>query len=133
MATSREPDLPSTLPDAKGWVSDPATENLASLPPELPGPAPAAVPALPPIRPPLRGEARVMSDAELLEQRIEFLPAGRCCAGCRHLGEPIRIVDRHGAPRYRRQCPHCAAGFTAPDWPACGHYDGRSPRSRAMC
>src|SRR5439155_6426653 len=76
MATRREPESESRVPDPGLEVSGPTDADVPAPLLEAPAPVPGVLPVLPPLRPPLRGETRVMSDAELLERRIEHLPAG---------------------------------------------------------
>jgi hypothetical protein len=76
---------------------------------------------------PRRWNRRVVTDEQLLDERVEHLPPTPVCADCGHLGEPIRITDLRGARHFRRACPCCRLGFTAPDWPICPHYEKRTP------
>jgi hypothetical protein len=74
----------------------------------------------------LRCPQRLFTDDQLLEDRVEYRAPGLTCAGCRHLGELIRVTELRGARRYRRSCPHRSGGFTDPGWPACAQYERRN-------
>jgi hypothetical protein len=104
------------FPPPAAAPADPAFAAPADLP--VP-PAGAASRRDHPIRPPIRAESRVMTDEQLLEQRVEYRPTGPSCADCRHLGDPIRVIDAYHACCWRRRCPHRRHHFTATDWPAC--------------
>jgi hypothetical protein len=93
--------------------------------PEGSGPVDRSSTAAPGRRLKRRWRKRVLTDEQLLEDRVEHLPAGPTCAGCRHMGEPVRVTDAHGARRLRRACPFRASGATDPAWPACEAYEGK--------
>jgi hypothetical protein len=76
---------------------------------------------------PRRWNRRVLSNDQFLDERVEHRPLSPTCAGCAHLGEPLRITDAHGARRFRRACPCDPLGFTDPDWPVCADYQERTP------
>jgi hypothetical protein len=123
--------------DAAGPIQNPKSKIAGKVkgdPPWTPpGPSPIRNPKSKiqnqPRRVPLRRRwnRRVLTDAQFLDERVEHRPLSPTCAGCAHLGEPIRTTDVRGARRFRRACPCQSLGFTDPDWPVCAHYQERAP------
>src|SRR5436309_251906 len=72
--------------------------------------------------------SRPMTDEQLLDQRVEWLPKAPCCRSCAHLGEPVTITDRHQARRVRRRCPHHPLGYTDSNWTACEVFEKKGSR-----
>jgi hypothetical protein len=98
----------------------------------LPPPGGSCSPPVPLAR---RWHRRVMSDDQLLEERVEHRPSTPTCADCRHLGglgDLIRVTDGHGARRFRRRCLHCPLGFTDPSWPVCAAFEATGGGGEAM-
>ena len=67
--------------------------------------------------------ARPMTDAQLLEQRVEWLPKAPRCAACAHLGPLLTITDRRQVRRVRRRCPKQPLGYTDSNWTACPEFE----------
>jgi len=69
--------------------------------------------------------ARPMSDEQLLEARVEWLPRAPRCAECGHRGGLVTITDHRHTRRVRRICLKQPCGFTDSNWTACPSFERR--------
>ncbi len=67
--------------------------------------------------------ARPMTDDQLVEARVEWLPKAPRCADCGHLGGLVTITDRRHVRRIRRLCVKQPCGYTDSNWTACPAFE----------